>query len=205
MMVFINSYSVLKETKISWLLIVFLGLSTVSSSSAIVLNPTEKQTNEAIAYGQEHKDNIEEIKREYSYPTISGKEEFVAIVTKVSLLKLMSAYSEKRGRKLSKEDINGILNTKSFYIKAYLLGNEVDFAGDIRGVIKIENKVIEPGEVKPMVWAIPSFVWPKSPSYKAANYYYFDYGEFKGNEKITFILKKPKGEKQFDIDLSKYD
>ena len=66
MMVFINSYSVLKERKISWLLIVFLGLSTVSSSSAIVLNPTEKQTNEAIAYGQEHKDNIEEIKREYS-------------------------------------------------------------------------------------------------------------------------------------------
>ncbi len=204
-MVFLSLYSALKKRKIPWLLIIVVGLIAVSPSNAMVINPTEKQVQEAIAYGEEHKDNIEKIKKEYSYPSISGKEEFIAVVTKISLLKLMSAYTEKRGGKLSEEDIKGILNGKSFYIKAYLLGDDVDFAGDIRGVIKIGDKVVQPREVKPMIWAIPSFRWPKSPSYKAANYYYFDYGEFKGNEKITFILQKPKGEKQFEIDLSKYD
>ena len=59
--------------------------------------------------------------------------------------------------------------------------------------------------VKPMVWAIPSLAWPQSPSYNAANYYHFDYRGIKGDEKITFILKKPGGEKRFEIDLSKYD
>ena len=204
-MVFLSLYSALKKRKIPWLLIIVVGLIAVSPSNAMVINPTEKQVQEAIAYGEEHKDDIEKIKKEYSYPSISGKEEFIAVVTKISLLKLMSAYTEKRGGKLSEEDIKGILNGKSFYIKAYLLGDDVDFAGDIRGVIKIGDKVVQPREVKPMIWAIPSFRWPKSPSYKAANYYYFDYGEFKGNEKITFILQKPKGEKQFEIDLSKYD
>ena len=81
----------------------------------------------------------------------------------------------------------------------------MDFAGDIPGVIKIGDKIIQPREVKPMIWAIPSFRWPESPSYKAVNYYYFDYGEFKGDEKITFILQEPEGEKRFEIDLSKYD
>ena len=40
--------------------------------------------------------------------------------------------------------------------------------------------------VKPMVWAIPSLAWPQSPSYKAANHYYFDYRGIKG------FLKDPK-------------
>ncbi len=204
-MVFINLYSALEKRKISWLLIIAVVLITVSPSNAMVISPTEKQVHEAITYGEEHKDNIEEIKKEYSYPSISGKEEFVAVVTKVSLLKLMSAYSEKRGKKLGEEEIKGILKGKSFYIKVYLLGDEVNFAGDIRGVIKIGDKVIQPREFKPMIWAIPSFRWPKSPSYKAANYYYFDYEGFKGDEKITFILQKPEGEKRFKIDLSKYD
>ena len=113
-MVFLNLYSALKKRKISWLLTIVISLIAVSPSSAMVINPTEKQVHEAIAYGEEHKDNIEKIKKEYSYPSISGKEEFVAVVTKVSLLKLMSAYSEKRGRKLSEEDIKGFSMERAF-------------------------------------------------------------------------------------------
>ncbi len=204
-MVFISLFSALKNGKISWLLVTAISLITASPSRAMIINPTEKQVNEAVVYGEKHKDEIEKIKQEYSYPSISGEEEFVAVVTKVSLLKLLSAFNEKRGQKLSEKDIAGIINAKSFYIKAYLLGDDVNFATDIRGVIKIGDRVIRPVEVKPMVWAIPSLAWPQSPSYKAANYYYFDYGKKKGNEKITFILQKPRGEKRFEIDLSKYD
>lgn len=204
-MVFTSLFSALKKNKIAWLIITAISLITASPSRAMIINPTEKQVNEALVYGKKHKDNIEKIKQEYSYPLISGKEEFVAVVTKVSLLKLLSAYNEKRGQKLSEKDIEGIVNAKSFYIKAYLLGDDVDFAADIRGVIKIGDRVIQPVEVKPMVWAIPSLAWPQSPSYKAANYYYFDYGEKRGDEKITFILQKAEGEKRFEIDLSKYD
>jgi hypothetical protein len=198
-------FSALKDIKITLLLITAIGLITASPSRAMIINPTEKQVNEALVYGKEHRDHIEKIKQEYSYPFISGKEEFIAVVTKVSLLKLLSAYNEKRGQKLGKTDIDRILSAKRFYIKAYLLGDDVNFATDIRGLIKIGDRVIQPAEVKPMVWAIPSLAWPRSPSYKAANYYYFDYGEKKGNEKITFILQKPQGEKRFEIDLSKYD
>ena len=204
-MVFVSLFSALKKIKVTLLLITAIGLLTASPSRAMIINPTEKQVNEALAYGKRHKDNVEKIKEEYSYPSISGEEEFVAVVTKVSLLKLLSAYNEKRGQKLSEKDIHGIINAKSFYIKAYLLGDEVNFATNIRGVIKIGDRVIQPVEVKPMVWAIPSLAWPQSPSYKAANYYFFDYGKKKGNEKITFILQKPRGEKRFEIDLSKYD
>jgi hypothetical protein len=204
-MVFVILFSALKKIKVTLLLITVIGLLTASPSRAMIINPTEKQVNEAVAYGKKHKDNIEKIKEEYSYPSISGKDEFVAVVTKVSLLKLLSAYNEKRGQKLSENEIDGILNAKSFYIKAYLLGDDVNFATDIRGVIEIGGRVIQPVEVKPMVWAIPSLAWPQSPSYKAANYYYFDYGEKNGNEKITFILQKPGGETRFEIDLSKYD
>jgi hypothetical protein len=202
---FTSLCSALNKKKIILLLITAIGLITASPSGAMIINPTEKQVNEALAYGKEHKDHIEKIKQGYSYPSISGKEEFVAVVTKVSLLKLLSAYKEKRGIKLSEKDIKGVLSAKSFYIKAYLLGDDVNFASDIHGLIKIGDRVIQPAEVKPMVWAIPSLVWPQSPSYKAANYYYFDYGGIKGNEKITFILQKPGGEKRFEIDLSKYD
>jgi hypothetical protein len=202
---FTSLCSALKKKKIILLLITAIGLITASPSGAMIINPTGKQVNESLAYGKEHKDHIEKIKQEYSYPSISGKEEFVAVVTKVSLLKLLSAYKEKRGKKLSEKDIKGVLNAKSFYIKAYLLGDDVNFASDIYGMIKIGDRVIQPAEVKPMVWAIPSLAWPQSPSYKAANYYYFDYGGIKGNEKITFILQKAGGEKRFEIDLSKYD
>ncbi len=198
-------FSVLKKKKISRILIIAIGLITASPCWAITINPTEKQVNEALAYGKEHRDQIESIKREYSYPFISGKEEFIAVVTKVSLLKLLSAYNENRGQSLSQRDIDAIISAKSFYIKAYLLGDHVNFATDVRGVIKIGDRVIEPVEVKPMVWAIPSLSWPQSPAYKAANYYYFDYAEQKGDEKVTFILQKPDGERRFDIDLSKYD
>lgn len=195
----------LKKNKIYCLLIIPLSVIIAFPSKAVIINPTEKQVNEALAYGKKHKDEIENIKREYSCPSVSGKEEFVAVVTKVSLLKLMSAYSEKRGQSVSEKDIEGVLSAKSFYIKAYLLGDHVDFAADIRGIIEIGDRVIQPVKVKPMIWAIPSLAWPQSPSYKAANYYYFDYGEEEGNEKITFILQKPGGEKRFEIDLSKYD
>lgn len=204
-MVLVKLFSVVRKIKIYLLLIAAIGLMDSSPCGAMILNPTEKQVNEALAYGREHKDNIEKIKEDYSYPSISGKDEFVAVVTKVSLLKLLSAYNEKRGQKLSAEDIEGILNTKSFYIKAYLLGDDVNFATDILGVIEIGGKIIQPVEVKPMLWAIPSLAWPQSPSYKAANYYYFDYAEKKGNEKIIFILKKQGGERRFEIDLSNYD
>jgi hypothetical protein len=204
-MAFASLFSALKKKKISWLLITAISLITAFPARAMIINPTEKQVNAAVVYGKKHKNDIEKIKEEYSYPSISGKEEFVAVVTKVSLLKLLSAYNWKRGQELSEKDIDGILNAKRFFIKAYLLGDDVDFAADIRGVIKIGNRVIQPFEVKPMVWAIPSLSWPQSPSYKAANYYYFDYWEIKGNEKVTFILQKPRGEKRFEIDLSKYD
>ena len=198
-------FSALKKKRITLLVITAIGLITASQSRAMIINPTEKQVNDALVYGREHKANIEKIKEEYSYPFISGKEEFVAVVTKVSLLKLLSAYNEKRGRELSEDDIDGILNAKTFYVKAYLVGEDVNFATDIHGLIKIGDKVIQPAEVKPMVWAIPSLAWPQSPSYNAANYYHFDYRGIKGDEKITFILKKPGGEKRFEIDLSKYD
>lgn len=202
---FISIFSAIKKKKVSLLLIIAISLFTSSSSRAMIINPTEEQVSEAVDYGKKHKDDIEKIKEEYSYPSISGKDEFVAVVTKVSLLKLLSAYNEKRGQSLSQKDIDGILSAETFYIKAYLLGDHVNFATDIRGVIKIGDRVIQPAEVKPMIWAIPSLAWPQSPSYRAANYYYFDYGEERGNEKITFILQKPGGEKRFDIDLSKYD
>jgi hypothetical protein len=198
-------FPALKKRKITFLLITAIVLITAPQSTAMIINPTEEQVNEALVYGKEHKDHIEKMKEAYSYPFISGKEEFVAVVTKVSLLKLLSAFNEKRGQRISEEDIEGVLNAKTFYIKAYLMGNDVNFATDIRGVIKIGDRVIEPAEVKPMVWAIPSLAWPQSPSYKAANYYYFDYLGIKGNEKITFILQNPSGEKTFEIDLSKYD
>ena len=204
-MVFVSLFSALKKIKVTLLSITAISLLTASPSRAMIINPTEKQVDEAVAYGKKHKDNIEKIKEEYSYPSISGKDDFVAVVTKVSLLKLLSAYNEKRGQKLGENEIDGILNAKSFYIKAYLLGDDVNFATDIHGVIEIGGRVIQPVEVKPMVWAIPSLAWPQSPSYKAANYYYFDYGEKKGNEKITFILQKQGGETRFEIDLSKYD
>ncbi len=204
-MVFGNVFSGHNKKKISWLLIIAIGLITASPAKAMTINPTEKQVDEALAYGKARKDKIENIKQEYSYPFVSGKEEFIAVVTKVSLLKLLSAFNEKRGRSLSQKDIDAILGAKSFYIKAYLLGDHVNFATDIRGLIEIGDRVIQPVEVKPMVWAIPSLAWPQSPSYKAANYYYFEYGEQKGDEKITFILQKPGGESRFAIDLSKYD
>lgn len=192
-----------------------VGLAIVgllaSSTQAIIISPTKEQVSAAVAYGEEHKDNIEKIKREYSYPELTGKEDFVAVVTKVSLLKLYSAIAAREGRKMSDQEIEKWVNMKAFFIKAYLVGDHPNFAKYIDGEIRIGGwlglggKTIQPVKSIKEAWAVPTMIWPESPSWKIANKYFFSYDQFKGDEKVTFVLKRPEGEEEFKLDLSKYE
>lgn len=177
----------------------------VSSTQAIIISPTDEQVSAAIAYGEKHKYNIEEIKKEYSYPEISGGKDFVAVVTKISLLKLYSAIAAREGRKISHQEIEKWVNMKAFFIKAYLVGDHPNFAKYIDGGIRVGEKTVQPVKAIKEVWAVPTMKWPESPSWKIANKYFFSYDQFKGDEKVIFILKRPGEEKEFRLDLSKYE
>ena len=170
-------------------------------SDGIKVDLTEEDIKEAINWGKENKDNLENILRCYSFGELSIYQEGGAVLTKTYGLACLGCFSAREHRIPNRAEIEEIVNYDALGIAVTTYGSRADFLKGSRLVLMQGEKIIHPvnTQITKQVESTEDFS-----VYRGHLVGYFLYSEIDPRAKSTIIMVKERGESRFDIDFSRY-
>ena len=175
--------------------IIFVLVAAFSNiSEGIEILPTQEQIDDAIKYGETHSENIfgsERMKPAAfgNWPDVGGG------LTKSKLIRLtvISAMKVRAKKKISKDDINTVLNSDSLSI-SYRGGDDVYKIKLMQG-----TRIIEPEEVRKPEMGDKDL--KHKTIFTVAS---FPYTALELNAKTTVIIVKDFGTEKYEVDFSSF-
>jgi len=170
-------------------------------TGGIKVNLTEEDIKEAIHWGSENRDNLENILRCYSFGELGIYQEGGAVLTKTYGLACLGCFSAREIRTPDRAEIEEIVNSDTLGIAVTTYGSKADFLRESRLVLRQGEKIIHPvnTEITKQVESTEGFS-----VYRGHLVGYFPYSEIDPKAKSTVILVKERGESRFEVDFSLY-
>jgi hypothetical protein len=190
------------------LLLALYIIPPVFSAHAFLITLDQNGIQEAIRYGQDNKDTIEEVLGKiYSFGGSLRFEDGGMIRSKWYKIARMAAISEKRGMDLSPLDQTYILEDDHLQIDFVVYGYTLDFARGYTSVILQNNDEIKPDKIHA---GHAQYCSPKKksttgfPCCRATLRTYFNYKSLDATKKAILVLRKNGKESHFNIDFSTF-
>jgi len=186
--------------------IVVLSLFLLNSCASSL---DKNNVNEAIEFGKQHKFDFLSVSyiikspncEEKSQPYCAYDYEDLIMYTPFMSVAFAAANKAKNYEELSQADIKD-LKRDSLVVTVSAKGRSDYEAEDASAVIKYDNEVIK--AIKAPTYASVDDCTEVYCTYSAIQYYTFDdFSKFK-DKKIKFVIIRQYGEKEYEIDMTKY-
>ena len=170
-------------------------------SDGVKVDLTEEDIKEAIDWGRENKDNLENIFRHYSFGELAIYQEGGAVLTKTYALASLSCILAREYKSPDRAEIAEIVNRDTLGIAVTTYGSKADFLKGSRIFLKQGKKIIHPvkTEIEKQVESTEDLS-----VYRGHLTGYFLYSDIDPKAKTKIILVKPGGESRFKVDFSRY-
>ncbi len=133
--------------------------------------------------------------------------EYIIIFTPFEQIVSYSADKAKKYEEISEKDIKNIVNENTLIIDVNVMVGDIEEIENVNSIIKSNDKIIKPlkipANIEPRTCIeieekIYGCSWVGHSTFKFSNY-----DQFK-SKKIKFVLIRDYGEKEYEIDMSKY-
>ena len=183
-------------------------LMPVFSAGAFMAALRDKDCEEAIAFGREHRDTIEDtLDRQYLFGNSSPFAEGGTIHTKWYKLALMAALASRTGEALTAAQRSAIMDDPYLQINVTVYGKNLDFAKGYTAVMVQKGSEIKPDKIH-----ADHFMNSHSAKQSQAGFpacwaiirAYFRYATLDPGAAAVLIIRKDGNESRFEIDFSRY-
>ena len=183
-------------------------LSIASASSAIEIQPSAEQIQQALKQGRVAATARVPPVELYSWfgPPSEPSNEFRPrgfLMTKMSGVAVMSAHFALRSAQPTEQELQRVLDDKYLQVSVTLYGDRREFAQNTFVMLTQGNRKIMPAHVRSDATAGRTSAWPKSPAYRAKVVASFAYGDFDPRAKTQLsVFPRAGGEVSFDLDFA---